>query len=42
MVYGLVGKESSKCIHGGGAFVMPVFQSYKYHVIMFALLFCLI
>ncbi|MFT3683667.1 MAG: SPFH domain-containing protein [Phycisphaerales bacterium] len=31
VIYGRVGKErSSKCLHGGGAFVMPLTQDYSY------------
>ncbi|MBY0307911.1 MAG: hypothetical protein K2Q09_04135 [Phycisphaerales bacterium] len=31
VIYGKVGREkSSKCLHGGGAFVMPLVQDYSY------------
>lgn len=30
VVYGKVGGGSAKCIHGGAAFVWPVFQDYEY------------
>jgi len=30
VVYGKVGKGSSKCIHGGAAFIWPVIQNYEY------------
>ncbi|MBN1758153.1 MAG: hypothetical protein JW863_07545 [Chitinispirillaceae bacterium] len=30
VIYGKVGKGSSKCIHGGAAFIWPVIQSYEY------------
>lgn len=31
VVYGRVGKgKSAKCIHGGGAFIIPLIQDYKY------------
>ncbi|HYD01132.1 MAG TPA: SPFH domain-containing protein, partial [Phycisphaerales bacterium] len=31
VIYGKVGKErSSKCLHGGGAFVVPLVQDYSY------------
>ena len=30
VVYGKTGGASAKCIHGGGAFIMPVIQDYAY------------
>ncbi len=30
VVYGNTGGSSAKCIHGGGAFIMPVIQDYAY------------
>jgi len=30
VVYGKVGRGSSKCIHGGAAFIWPVFQSHEF------------
>ncbi len=30
VVYGKVGKGTSKCIHGGAAFIWPVFQNYEF------------
>ena len=31
VVYGSVGKgQSARCIHGGGAFIIPLFQDYTY------------
>jgi flotillin len=30
VVYGKVGKGSARCIHGGAAFIIPVFQAYDY------------
>ncbi len=30
VVYGKVGTDSAKCIHGGAAFVWPVFQDYEF------------
>jgi len=30
VVYGRTGGSSAKCIHGGGAFIMPVIQDYAY------------
>ena len=30
VVYGRTGGQSAKCIHGGGAFIWPVFQDYAY------------
>ena len=30
VVYGRTGGTSAKCIHGGGAFIMPVIQDYAY------------
>lgn len=30
VVYGRTGGASAKCIHGGGAFIMPVIQDYAY------------
>ncbi|MEM6629872.1 MAG: SPFH domain-containing protein [Bacteroidota bacterium] len=30
VVYGKTGQGASKCIHGGAAFVVPVFQSYQF------------
>jgi flotillin len=29
VVYGRTGGSQAKCIHGQGAFVMPLFQDYK-------------
>jgi flotillin len=30
VVYGRTGGSSAKCVHGGGAFIMPVFQDFAY------------
>lgn len=30
VVYGKTGGSSAKCIHGGGAFILPVFQDFAY------------
>ncbi len=30
VVYGKVGGDSAKCIHGGAAFIWPIFQDYEY------------
>jgi flotillin len=30
VIYGKTGKGAAKCVHGGAAFVLPLFQSYDY------------
>ena len=30
VVYGRKGKGSARCVHGGGAFVLPVLEDYAY------------